>query len=148
SECIPLVYRPHLATPMQIARVGASGGGKAAGGPVHRADHSTKRGPHDRLADPDAPVDPVADLDLEVSGRLGVAAGGERVLGIVEHPDPDSAKAQVERRQRVAEGGDGTIADAGQLVLGAERPDGRLDPLGTVLAAGGEADELEGARGE
>src|SRR5262245_3511322 len=71
----------------------ASGAGDAAGGPVHRADHSAQRGPHDRLADPDAPVDPVADLDLEVSRRLGVAAGGERVLGIVEHPDPDTAKA-------------------------------------------------------
>src|SRR5215813_3571203 len=97
-----LVYRPHPAAPTHIspAGVAASGCGDPAGGPVDRADDGAKRGSHDGLADPDAPVDPVADLDLEVRSRLGVAAGGERVLGIVEHPDTNPAQAHVERRER------------------------------------------------
>ena len=56
---------------------------------------------------PDAPEDAVADGALDVGRGPGVAAGGQRVLGVVEHADVD-----VEARQRVDERGDRAVAAA------------------------------------
>src|SRR4051794_33250559 len=124
-------------------------------GPVDRGDHRAQRGGHDVRVDADAPQDPVADGALDVGGRAGVAAGGHRVLGVVEHADVD-----VEALQRVDERGDRAVAlpgdghrDAAVLeldghlvellpvravpVAGQREPAPRGARLGQVLAAEG-----------
>ena len=55
----------------------------------------------------------VADGALDVGGGLGVAAGGQRVLGVVEHPDVDA-----DGSQRVDERGDRAVAAARRRVAG------------------------------
>src|SRR5262249_19758940 len=57
--------------------------------------------------DADAPVDLAANLTFDVGRGLGIGALGERVLGVVQHPDLDA-----HRGQRSAERGDRAVADA------------------------------------
>src|SRR3954453_13999537 len=73
--------------------------------PVYRRHHRAQRGGDDVRVDADAPQDAVADGALDVGGRAGVAAGGHRVLGVVEHADVDG-----EALQRVDERGDRAVA--------------------------------------
>src|ERR1019366_8042313 len=113
--------------------------------PVQRADHAAQRCLHDRLADTDAPQHLVAYLDLQVGGGLGVAPGGERVLGVVQHAYAHPAEAKVDRRQCRTERRDRAVPGAGQRVLRGEGADRRGDPLDALLAHRAELDELEPA---
>ena len=90
--------------------------------PVQRADHAGHRRAHDRRADPDAPQHPVADLDLQVGGGLGVPAGGQCVLGVVEHADAQAAKAEVDLGDGRAERRDRAVADAERARTRCRRP--------------------------
>src|SRR4051812_29501776 len=64
----------------------------------------------DRRVDTDAPEDAVPDSTLDVGRGPGVATGGERVLGVVEHPD---VRGALDLREGVDEGRDRAVAGAG-----------------------------------
>src|SRR6185437_11648409 len=90
---------------------GSAAAGSAAAGPVHRGQDRAHRG-HDRVrVDADAPEHAAADLALHVRGGLGIGAGGQRVLVVVEHPC-----VHADRGQRVAERRDGAVAYALDLL--------------------------------
>src|SRR5688500_9573133 len=53
---------------------------------VDGADDGAERGGHDVRVDSDAPTGFAVDRAFHVRGSLGVLAGRQRVLGVVEHP--------------------------------------------------------------
>src|SRR5699024_10646546 len=57
------------------------------GGAVRGRDHRPQRRGDDVRVDTDAPDDLVLDLALHVCRSLCVPAGGQRVLGVVQHPN-------------------------------------------------------------
>src|SRR4051794_27482210 len=78
---------------------------------VHGAEDGAHAGGGGVGVDADAPVDPAADLALDVGRGLGVGALGEGVVGVVQHPDIDA-----DRSQRGAERRDRAVADALDLL--------------------------------
>src|SRR5580693_5967149 len=101
----PFSRTPGCARPRRAA--GHSPRYSAARGPVQRGEHRTHRGGRRVRVDAHPPPDPAADLAFHVRGGLRVAARGQRVLGVVEHPDVDA-----DAGQRVTERGDGPVAGA------------------------------------
>src|SRR5689334_10135659 len=83
----------------------------AAAGPVHRGQDRAHRGRDRVRVDADAPEHAAADLALYVRGGLGIGAGGQRVLVVIEYPC-----VHADRGQRVAERRDGAVAYALDLL--------------------------------
>src|SRR5690606_3209630 len=88
-------------------RAGPDEGKRSAVGAVDRRDDRLEGGGGGAGVDADPPQHRPVDLALHVGRRLGVAAGAQRVLHVVEHPylDADAADG-------VDEGGDRPVADA------------------------------------
>src|ERR1700748_2404882 len=61
-------------------------GRAAAAGAVYRGQDRAQRGRDRVRVDADAPENAAADLTLHVRGGLGIGAGGQRVLVVIEHP--------------------------------------------------------------
>src|SRR5690606_24138394 len=99
----------------------------SAVGAVDGRHHGTQRSVDDRRVDAHAPVDLFLDRALDVAGGAGVVACRHGVLGVIKkaHVEPDGGQRVEERRDR-------TVAGAGDLLLVALDPHGRLD---RVLAA-------------
>src|SRR5689334_16327385 len=83
----------------------------AAAGSVHRGQDRAHRGRDRVRVDADAPEHAAADLALHVRGGLGIGAGGQRVLVVIEHP-----RVHADRGQRVAERRDRAVAYALDLL--------------------------------
>src|SRR5690606_24890301 len=61
---------------------------------VDRRDDRLERGGRDRRVDADSPEHVVAHQALDVGGGGRVAAGGQRVLGVVQHLDADTTEPE------------------------------------------------------
>src|SRR5690242_17412197 len=101
----PATVTPGRATPapllvgVALAAIAPDALDLPAPGAVDRRQHGPQGRGHRVGVDADAPQGPAADLALDVRRRLGVAARGQRVLGVVEDPhlDPEGAQRVAER---------------------------------------------------